>query len=569
MSEQKEFHIGLCLAGAISAGAYTAGVIDYLIEALEDWERRKQEDTEGKIPSHRVKLSVIGGASAGGMTGLITALALLRKFAPMRDLGQLTEPMAASLDNPLYQAWVDLLQVYPSTNPSDMLPILLQTSDLKQGKVQSMLNSDFVEHIADRIVEKPAGDLYWRPYVQDPLPVFCTLSNLRGMEYQLDFNLGAGEKAPYRIQDHRDYACFSFSPQGKEKKGWEAMLPYSEESYERYKKSAMATGAFPIGLRPVELPRNLRMLSELPWLEHINEQEFGEKGSKFSTIVDGGMINNEPFEKVREELDLLVHPNESDKEEKEEKNQSYRDFKSTVILVDPFPSESGAVEVGNSILDYAGNLLGALVNQARVKPDHLKQAIKSNQAGQYLISPTRYLFSARGEEKVEGAKAIACGSLEGFGGFVSKEFRIHDFFLGRANCEKFLRDYFTVPEESGNEIFKQGYAGLSLEERGKFYSKKDQSPGLQIIPIFTDRTERAYMPRFATGDWPKISENELRRHDRKLESRVDEVISRLFPLKGIDWFLLWAGRKFFLKPKISGYLMESCIRSLRSHFQIR
>ena len=28
-------HIGLCMAGAVSAGAYTAGMIDYLIEALE------------------------------------------------------------------------------------------------------------------------------------------------------------------------------------------------------------------------------------------------------------------------------------------------------------------------------------------------------------------------------------------------------------------------------------------------------------------------------------------------------------------------------------------------------
>jgi len=27
-------YLGLCLAGAVSAGAYTAGVTDYLIEAL-------------------------------------------------------------------------------------------------------------------------------------------------------------------------------------------------------------------------------------------------------------------------------------------------------------------------------------------------------------------------------------------------------------------------------------------------------------------------------------------------------------------------------------------------------
>ncbi|NBR14881.1 MAG: hypothetical protein EBU01_09950, partial [Crocinitomicaceae bacterium] len=63
--------MGLCLAGAISAGAYTAGVIDYLIEALERWETEKKQNED--IPKHRVVIEVIGGASAGGMTGIITA----------------------------------------------------------------------------------------------------------------------------------------------------------------------------------------------------------------------------------------------------------------------------------------------------------------------------------------------------------------------------------------------------------------------------------------------------------------------------------------------------------------
>ena len=44
----KNFYIGICMAGAVSAGAYTAGVIDYLLEALTEWERRKKEGKEGK-----------------------------------------------------------------------------------------------------------------------------------------------------------------------------------------------------------------------------------------------------------------------------------------------------------------------------------------------------------------------------------------------------------------------------------------------------------------------------------------------------------------------------------------
>ena len=36
------FEVALVLSGAISAGAYTAGVIDFLIEALESWQNEKE-----------------------------------------------------------------------------------------------------------------------------------------------------------------------------------------------------------------------------------------------------------------------------------------------------------------------------------------------------------------------------------------------------------------------------------------------------------------------------------------------------------------------------------------------
>lgn len=62
--------IGLCLAGAVSAGAYTAGVIDYLLETLERWEKAKELfPDDPKIPRHKVEIEVITGASAGGICG--------------------------------------------------------------------------------------------------------------------------------------------------------------------------------------------------------------------------------------------------------------------------------------------------------------------------------------------------------------------------------------------------------------------------------------------------------------------------------------------------------------------
>mgnify|MGYP000712257296 FL=1 len=74
------FEIGLVLAGAVSAGAYTAGVLDFLIEALEAWYADKQDGKD--VPRHEIKIRVIAGASAGAITGAITATALRYHLNP-------------------------------------------------------------------------------------------------------------------------------------------------------------------------------------------------------------------------------------------------------------------------------------------------------------------------------------------------------------------------------------------------------------------------------------------------------------------------------------------------------
>ncbi len=68
------------MSGAISAGAYTAGVFDFLIEALDEWERARRGEIAGvdpaSIPNHHVGLKVMSGASAGAITAAIGAVAL-------------------------------------------------------------------------------------------------------------------------------------------------------------------------------------------------------------------------------------------------------------------------------------------------------------------------------------------------------------------------------------------------------------------------------------------------------------------------------------------------------------
>ena len=112
MKEEPFFEIGLCMAGAVSAGAYTAGVMDYLVETLDKWEQARATN-DPTVPAHKVRISILSGASAGGMTAMITAAALQNKLPPI-NLQYRTDE-AYKKQNKLYNTWVNLVA-------DDMIP---------------------------------------------------------------------------------------------------------------------------------------------------------------------------------------------------------------------------------------------------------------------------------------------------------------------------------------------------------------------------------------------------------------------------------------------------------------
>jgi|SRR6516162_2049396 predicted acylesterase/phospholipase RssA len=75
------FYIGLALSGAISAGAYTAGVLDFFFQALNEWEKARAAPG---TPGYRVDVQVVTGASAGAITGALGVVALARGMRPQR-----------------------------------------------------------------------------------------------------------------------------------------------------------------------------------------------------------------------------------------------------------------------------------------------------------------------------------------------------------------------------------------------------------------------------------------------------------------------------------------------------
>src|SRR5271165_1609835 len=56
------FELGLVLGGTVSAGAYTAGALDLLVQALDAFQGRADAPQQ---PWHQVKLRLAAGSSGG------------------------------------------------------------------------------------------------------------------------------------------------------------------------------------------------------------------------------------------------------------------------------------------------------------------------------------------------------------------------------------------------------------------------------------------------------------------------------------------------------------------------
>lgn len=548
MKNTNTLKIGLCLAGAVSAGAYTAGVMDYLLEALEEWQKRKDQN-EPNTPTHNIEISVIGGGSAGGMTGIMTAAAIQDYFEPIRGIGgDLNKPQP---QHKLYNAWVDL-------SDNDMLKVMLDSQDLKNGKLLSLLNSSFIDGIAKKVTTVSNSTPAKRPYFDPNLKVFVSLTNLQGRSHRVPF-MGGTTTSDYIVKYHNDYACFMLvnSDADYKKDGWMPLNFQQKLNTVVAEQAAMATGAFPVGLQARTLRRETRYVNDLK-LSRINYKDNPIDATEkyYETLnIDGGVLDNEPFELVKEILGM------------DKKSTNIENLDRTIIMIDPFPSVGKPDAIlENSLIPNVFSLLKVLLAQSGIQPSTLQQLTKNSSQhhdlNPFMISPVRYKKNNANEEvKIEGGKALACGAVSGFSGFLNKEFRIHDYFLGRANCEKFLRDYFVVPADTANPIFKEGYNGII--DLKPFVSMHDEKIYLPIIPVFTPRQSQPYMPVFSGGEqWPTVSAKYFDNYKDLLKKRIGLLLFNAIPGPSYKTGAWLAG-----KIGVNGYFAQKTITQLTEYLK--
>lgn len=223
------FKIGINMAGAMSAEAYTAGVLDFLTEALDDWYKAKREGED--VPTHDVSIEAFSGASAGGMCAAISAVLLQNDFQHVSDT-KLT-----NTTNRFYESWVNWIDITE----------LLKTDDLKKGQpIVSLLDCTIIETIAqnalvlDSLLPPP------RPYVSSNLALFLSLTNLRGVPYSLN------GVAPGSLEEtaffYGDRIRFEILGKGETRPPSPAadVIDINAPDWSLLRTAAMATGAFPL-----------------------------------------------------------------------------------------------------------------------------------------------------------------------------------------------------------------------------------------------------------------------------------------------------------------------------------
>lgn len=486
------FHLAVNMAGAVSAGAYTAGVLDFLMEAIEQWYVAKAGVNHPPVPTHHLSIDAFSGASAGGMCAAIASVMVQGSFQHIRNPADAT---VQGTNNRFYESWV---------NKIDIEPLLGERDIEDNAPVVSLLDSTIIDEIADYALTP--GPATPRPYISKSLTLFLTLTNVRGTPYSL--NGSAEGSAEERIAYYADRLQFEtvVDPAAKPVFAGARPLPLGvdADAWPLLKDAAKATGAFPFFLAPRKITRLAGDYMNSPWETFFDPPPAPIKpdwpldpGDPIETLnVDGGVTDNDPFQLAHEFLAIQNPKAYIDPESQEMVNPPEPDKANCAVLtVAPFPArslydEEFDPEASSGVLAMLPQLFTALISQSRFFGESLSAVMSGASCSRFVLAPT-------GTEDPR-KHVLQCGLLGAFGGFCERGFRAHDYQLGRRNCQKFLRDHFRL--SVNNPIIANGLSGLTEAEKQAVLDAfgPEKHGTLPIIPLCGTAIPEVPLPEPAT-----------------------------------------------------------------------
>lgn len=489
------FELGLVLSGTVSAGAYTAGVVDYLMQALDAWALAKEQGSS-EAPPHEVVISTIAGASGGAINAAILARAAGWSF----DRGD-------SDSNPFYSSW---------TTGVNLMKLLSAAPEAEIGGISSIFNCNAIDQQAkksfefegDPLGQAGTGTPHSRSYFADPLRFIVMLANVTGLPYRIALS---GETKLSNDQiSHADFVQFALSVEGgisnspTVRPDEFALNSYSTPNWDRLLAAGLATSAFPVAFRSrqIEQPLNFcgyrvtpvpadtgapKVVQLIPNWDKLVEAEPNPTIVHFVS-VDGGTVNNDPIDVVRTSLAGMDGRNIRD--------GTLADR--AVILISPLidPVALGPRQPPG-LFGLAAPFIMSLIYQARFRPEDIALAQDPDIYSRFLIAP---YGRAGGTTAISGKNASASGGLGGFLGYVDPNFVKYDYRLGRRNAYEFLNCQLRFPETNG--VFNHW---TDPQKKDQTVETKNGTRYLRLIPLMKELRDNP--PKELTqADWPVLRE---------------------------------------------------------------
>ena len=577
----QNFELGLVLGGTVSVGAFTAGALDFLIQALEAWE-------PSAAGLHRVVIKTAAGSSGGAVCTSILGLLSGRTVPHVTGSYAAMVANTANTGNPLWELWVNELQILPMFASGDLdrntdLDGTAGTAGARVQHAASLLNADIITQAADNVAafgtNTPAAAL---PYFAQPFRVAVTVANMRGVPYQIAGvpAIGGFEGAAY--VEHDDFAWFALPngtdptaplPAGKREDEFWVGPGDAAQGYvgtETLGHFAAASGAMPLVLASRALSRPAEHYNYRPDVRPVTDQPGGycvdwpvpdwtcladaAAGTYGLTAVDGGTLNNDPVSLVHRALCGLVGRNPRGKS----------DATRAILMIDPLAdAPQPMAPIGLSIVAAIGGLVPLLVGGSRYLTSDMALFADADVFSRFQIVPCRPASGTAAA--LVGESALAGDGLFAAGGWCARQYRVHDFLLGRQNMQQYMRTQMLLAGD--NPLFAQWSSGKRMDYAcdgvgNRIAIEAQAAPASYFLPILPDDTGSGPLevPPWPTGVFDPES---IR---APLQGRLDAVVKKLVDDNSDGGLLPWLAGLFII-PGVSKFLADTVVDDFKAQLK--
>ena len=607
-AEDGVFELALVLGGTVSAGTFTAGVLDFLFQALDEWDKARAANLP-EVAQHKVRIRIITGASGGGINAVLAARALNYSFphAAYSDTAVWKRPHSS---NPFYEVWVNQISIEALLSTSD----LDKDSSGNQPPLVSILNGNVLTEVAERTLGReatikdgkvvtsalsgfPTSDqpgvsrVPARSWVCNPLAIVVTHTNLSGVPYSQLFTSASSDAAAEYFTNHADYVRLyvgysgltnsaspgiRYMPDAKfvnvpDNNPVAVPTGLSTTPWSALAQNVLGTSAFPLGFpaRPVARDGSNyayrfawnSLVGRYDWITPMwtKVSQPGQLGSYAFLSLDGGCTDNEPIMLASQVLEGLERaPHHANPANSVEANRA-------IVLVDPLCDPlPQAIPVGESsppLISLLSPTLQMFIRSNRFATADIAGFLSNEVYNRFLVAPKR--TDPETKVTVSGGEALCAEGMGAFMGFLCREFRHHDFMLGRRNCQAFLSGTFTLAPENplfqGNapEFEDKFGAGFPRPENGEraiipLYGEAAKPQEQAIWPVGVFDADAKPEPEGGQGTDPK-SVRDL------LEMRIQAMLERVGTYLGLSFVARGAAAIFdheVIGPAVTRKILE-------------